>query len=65
MMTALNWAAFAVAISSLVGTLAITVRHLVKFYLSELRPNSGTSIKDQVTRLENRLDELFILISKK
>lgn len=64
-MTALNWAAFAVAISSLVGTLAITVRHLVKFYLSELRPNSGTSIKDQVTRLENRLDELFILISKK
>lgn len=64
-MSALNWAAFAVAISSLVGTLAITVRHLVKFYLSELRPNSGTSIKDQVTRLENRLDELFILISKK
>ena len=64
-MTALNWAAFAVAISSLVGTLAITIRHLVKFYLSELRPNSGTSIKDQVTRLENRLDELFILISKK
>lgn len=64
-MTALNWAAFAVAISSLVGTLAITVRHLVKFYLSELKQNGGTSIKDQVTRLENRLDELFILISKK
>lgn len=64
-MTALNWAAFAVAISSLVGTLTITVRHLVKFYLSELKQNGGTSIKDQVTRLENRLDELFILISKK
>ena len=64
-MTALNWAAFVVAISSLVGTLAITVRHLVKFYLSELKQNGGTSIKDQVTRLENRLDELFILISKK
>ena len=64
-MSALNWAAFAVAISSLVGTLAITVRHLVKFYLSELKQNGGTSIKDQVTRLENRLDELFILISKK
>ena len=64
-MTALNWAAFAVAISSLVGTLTITVRHLVKFYLSELKQNGGTSIKDQVTRLENRLDELFIVISKK
>lgn len=64
-MTALNWAAFAVAVASLLGTLAVVVRHLVKFYLSELRQNGGTSIKDQVTRLESRLDELFILISKK
>jgi len=64
-MSALNWAAFAVAISSLLGTLAVVVRHLVKFYLSELKQNGGTSIKDQVTRLESRLDELFILLSKK
>jgi hypothetical protein len=64
-MSALNWAAFAVAVSSLLGTLAVVVRHLVKFYLSELKQNGGTSIKDQVTRLESRLDELFILISKK
>jgi hypothetical protein len=64
-MSALNWAAFAVAITSLLGTLAVVVRHLVKFYLSELKQNGGTSIKDQVTRLESRLDELFILISKK
>jgi len=64
-MSALNWAAFAVAVTSLLGTLAVVVRHLVKFYLSELKQNGGTSIKDQVTRLESRLDELFILISKK
>ena len=64
-MSALNWAAFAVAIASLLGTLAVVVRHLVKFYLSELKQNNGSSLKDQVTRLESRLDELFILISKK
>jgi len=64
-MSALNWAAFAVAITSLLGTLTVAIRHLVKFYLSELKQNGGTSIKDQVTRLESRLDELFILISKK
>ena len=64
-MSALNWAAFAVAITSLIGTLAVVVRHLVKFYLSELKQNNGSSLKDQVTRLESRLDELFILISKK
>jgi len=64
-MSALNWAAFAVAVSSLLGTLAIVVRHLVKFYLSELKQNGGTSLKDQVTRLEKRLDELFIVVSNK
>lgn len=39
-----------------------SVRWLVKHYLSELKPNSGTSIKDQVNRLEARVDEIFILL---
>jgi hypothetical protein len=30
---------------------------MVKHYLSELKPNSGSSLKDQVSRLENALDE--------
>ncbi len=38
------------------------VRFLVKHYLSELRPNGGSSIKDQVNRLESRVDEIFILL---
>lgn len=38
------------------------VRFLVKHYLSELRPNGGSSIKDQVNRLEARVDEIFILL---
>jgi len=29
----------------------------VRHYLSELKPNSGSSIKDQVSRLESRLNE--------
>ena len=36
-----EWAGLAVAITTLVGTLTLTVRHLVKYYLSELRPNGG------------------------
>jgi len=51
-MTPNDWAAFAVAITSLIGALALGVRHLVKHYLSELRPNGGSSVKDQVNRLE-------------
>ena len=64
-MTALEWAGFAAGITTtLIGMLA-GLRWLVKGWLNELRPNSGTSLKDQVTRLEQRLDELFIVISRK
>jgi hypothetical protein len=64
-MTALEWAGFAAGITTtLIGVLA-GMRWLVKGWLNELRPNSGTSLKDQVTRLEQRLDELFIVITRK
>ena len=57
-MTPNEWAGLAVAGASLIGTLAITVRHLVKHYLSELRPNGGSSVKDQVNRLEEKVEFL-------
>ena len=57
-MTPNEWAALAVALTSLVGAVAIGVRHLVKYYLSELRPNGGSSVKDQVNRLEEKVEFL-------
>jgi hypothetical protein len=42
------------------------VKWLVKHYLSELVPNSGASLKDQITRLEARQHEILVhLIDKK
>jgi hypothetical protein len=64
-MTALEWAGFAAGITTtLIGLLA-GLRWLVKGWLNELRPNGGDSLKDQVTRLEKRLDELFVVVSRK
>jgi len=64
-MSPTDWATFGVAITTLLGTLAMSVRHLVKHYLSELRPNGGSSVKDQVNRLEQKVDTLYqILIQK-
>ena len=63
-MTPNEWAGLAVAGASLVGTLAITVRHLVKHYLSELRPNGGSSVKDQVNRLEEKVELLTDLVKE-
>ena len=61
-MTPNEWAGIAVAVTTLVGTLAITVRHLVKHYLSELRPNGGSSVKDQVNRLEEKVEFLTTFV---
>lgn len=64
-MTPNDWAAFAVALTTLIGALAVAVRHLVKHYLSELRPNGGSSVKDQVNRLEEKVNRLYdILIQR-
>jgi hypothetical protein len=38
------------------------IRHLVKHYLSELRPNSGASVKDQISQLNKRVDEIYSLL---
>jgi len=63
-MTPNEWAGLAVAATTLVGTLAMTVRHLVKHYLSELRPNGGSSVKDQVNRLEEKVQFLTDLVKE-
>lgn len=39
--------------------LVLLVKWLTKHYLNELIPNSGTSIKDQINRLEERQWELY------
>jgi hypothetical protein len=63
-MTPNEWAGLAVAITTLIGTLALTVRHLVKYYLSELKPNGGSSVKDQVNRLEEKVQFLTDLVKE-
>jgi hypothetical protein len=60
-----EWAGIAVAVTTIVASFAGSVRWLVKHYLNELRPNGGSSIKDSISRLENRIDSLFELVAGK
>jgi len=55
-MTLVDWAQLALATTALFGAVATGVRWLVKHYLAELKPNSGTSLKDSVTRLETQME---------
>lgn len=65
-MTVTEWAGFFVALMTLLAGFAGFVRWLVKHYLSELKPNSGSSIKDSVIRLEEKVEILYqILIQRK
>lgn len=61
-MTPMNWASLIVAIIAIITAFASAVRWLVKHYLYELRPNGGGSLKDQVNRLERRLDEVIDML---
>ena len=63
-MTAQDYAALSVAIISILGGVAAYVQLMIKHYLSELRPNGGSSIKDQVNRLEARVDTIIELLGK-
>jgi hypothetical protein len=50
-------------VTALAGVTAL-IHFLVKHYLAELKPNGGSSIKDQVNRLEARVDTIIELLSK-
>ena len=64
-MSALDWAGLAVAVMTLLGGFSAAVRWLVKHYLAELKPNGGGSVKDQVNRLESRVDQIYLLLCEK
>jgi hypothetical protein len=64
-MTAANWASLAVAIIAIVSAFAGAVRWLVKHYLYELKPNSGSSLKDSVIRLEEKVEILYQMMIRK
>jgi hypothetical protein len=61
-MTIQDWASLIVAILTIVSSIAFAIKWLVKHYLSELKPNSGSSLKDSVNRLEEKQDKMFDLL---
>jgi hypothetical protein len=68
-MTATEWAGFAVALMTLLAGFTAGIRWLVKHYLSELKPNSGSSMRDAVNinsdrldRVEQRVDQIYLIL---
>lgn len=67
-MTATNWAGLIVSVIVIVSAFTGSVRWLVKHYLYELKPNSGASMRDELTGLKHEvaiIKDLVIELVKK
>ncbi len=64
-MTPNEWVGLSVGLCAIASTLLLALRWVIKSYLAELKPNGGSSMKDQLNRLEQRVDDLYSLIVKR
>jgi hypothetical protein len=64
-MSAVDWAALVLSVTTIAAAFAGGVRWLVKHYLYELKPNGGGSVKDQVNRLESRVDDIYRILCER
>lgn len=60
-----DYTTIAVAVMTIFGGFVGAVKWMVKHYLNELKPNGGSSIKDSMNRMEQRIDDLYKLIAEK
>lgn len=60
-----EWTAIVGLFVTLAASLYATTRFMVKSLMAELSPNNGSSLKDQVSRIEQRLDQLMLELTKK
>jgi len=58
-------AAYATAASIVIGSFIGLVRYLVKHYLTELKPNGGSSMNDRLARVEQQIDQIYQILLQK
>ena len=63
-MTPADWAMLIATILGIASTLLMGLRWLVKSFLYELKPNGGSSMKDKVNALEEKVDLLTELVKE-
>jgi hypothetical protein len=67
-MTTQDYATVAVAVCTIIGGFTAAIRWMVKHYLAELKPNSGSSMRDELTGLKYEvaiIKDLVIELVKK
>jgi hypothetical protein len=60
-----EWTAVGGLVITTLAAVYSSMRIIIKSVMSELSPNSGSSLKDQVSRIEARLDYLYTQMIEK
>jgi hypothetical protein len=63
-MTVADWAMLVATILGIASTVFMGLRWIVKSFLMELKPNGGSSMKDKVNALEEKVDLLTELVKE-
>ena len=65
-MTTSEWTGLILTVLSILAIVGVGVRWILKKYvediLYEMKPNNGSSMKDQITRLEEKTEKIFDLM---
>lgn len=72
-MSLLDWVGILAGLTAILGSIwavhKFTTKALVRDFLSELKPNGGSSIKDKVNKIEekqdkmeSRIDQIYLLL---
>lgn len=64
-MTPAEWTAVLGLVIAIISAVYSAMRFMIKAILREFQPNGGNSLKDQVNRIEARLDLLMSEILRK
>lgn len=59
-MSVTEWSAIVGLLLAVLAAIYSSMRFMVKSIMRELLPNSGTSMRDQINRIEQRLDTLIL-----
>ena len=55
-----EWTAVGGFVIAILAAVYSSMRFMIKAVMRELTPNGGSSLKDQVNRIESRVDALYI-----
>jgi hypothetical protein len=60
-----EWTAVGGFVIAILAAVYSSMRIIIKAVMTELMPNGGSSMKDQISRIEARLDYLYTQLIKK